>query len=146
MKQQLKYSKDAIVKGFVTNMDYATNNHVNAQNRFNQNFALDNRPLSQQTINSIQEQTDFVFCLSNNCRENYKPVFADETQYLQVSKGSINSSDIGGGCSNPANDNDTTLPVVFDLTTPPNTKDDSIILKSILIGSGVFILLNLFTE
>jgi len=140
MKQQLKYSKDAVIKGFATNMDYTTNNHVNVQNPFNNNFAPDNRPLSPQVTTSIQEQKDYAFCLANNCRENYMPVFADETQYFQVSKDSINANP---EYVNPANDNQMPMPNVFDLTTPPKTKEEDLILKSILIGSGVFILLNL---
>lgn len=151
MKKQLKYSKDAVIKGFVTNMDYTTNNHVNVQNPYNFNFAPDNRPLSPQVTTSIQEQKDFAYCLANNCRENYSPVFANETKYFQVSKDSINSSSHGTSCGCGCNDNNntlpsTTLPNVFDLTTPPATKEDDLILKYILIGSGVFILLNLLTK
>jgi hypothetical protein len=146
MKQQLKYSKDAVIKSFVTNMDYATNNHVNVQNPYNFNFAPDNRPLSSQVTTSIQEQKDFAYCLANNCRGNYSPVFSNEMQYFQVSKDSINSnSSHGASCGCGCNDNNT-LPNVFDLTTPPATKEDDLILKSILIGSGVFILLNLLTK
>jgi hypothetical protein len=67
-------------------------------------------------------------------------------QYFQVSKDSINSnSSHGASCGCGCNDNNT-LPNVFDLTTPPATKEDDLILKSILIGSGVFILLNLLTK
>jgi len=147
MKQQLKYSKDAVIKGFVTNMDYTTNNHVNAQNPFNNNFAPDNRPLSPQVTTSIQEQKDYAFCLANNCRENYSPVFANETQFFQVSKDSVNAN---SGYENPADDNCMAMPMpmpnVFDLTTPPEAKEDSKILEYILIGTGVFILLNLLTD
>lgn len=148
MKQQLKYSKNAVIKDFVTNMDYGNNAHLNAQNPFNENFAPDNRYLSQYTIDSIKNQQDFLFCLSNNCRDNFVPEFADETKYFPVSADSINAS-VTLGNTNPADDNITTiatLPDVSELTTPPNTKEDSAVLNSILIGAGVFILLNLFSE
>ena len=146
MKQQLKYSKNAVIKDFVTNMDYGNNAHLNAQNPFNENFAPDNRYLSQDTIDSIQNQKDFVFCLSNNCRGNFVPEFADETQYFQVGADSINAN-VGLGNTSSINEDITTiatLPDVSELTTPPSAKEDSAVLNSILIGAGVFILLNLF--
>ena len=138
--KQLKYSKNASIKGFITNMNYGNNAHVNAQNPFNENFAADNRYLSQDTIDSIQNQKDFLYCIANDCRGNYVPEFADETQYFPI--GMDSALDDG------ADDEITTIIAadVSGLTTPPNQKENSIILNSILIGTGVFILLNLFSE
>jgi hypothetical protein len=150
MNRQLRYSSKAVVKDFVTNMDYGNNAHLNAQNPFNNNFAPDNRPLNQQTVDSINNQVDYLFCRSNNCRGNYTPIFADETQFLQRTPPTTSTIDTGCGCGAgteikpiqlglPVESN---LPNVADLTEPPTKKDDTL-MKSILIGAGVLILLNL---
>jgi hypothetical protein len=147
MKQHLKYSKDAEIRGFITNMDYSKTAILNVQNPFNNNFAPDNRPLSAETISGIQNSKDFLYCLANNCRDNYVPDFVNEPQYFPVSKDSINANVGYGTEGNPANDNVTVIGTdVTNLTTPPDKKEDSAIMNSILIGAGVFILLNLFTE
>jgi hypothetical protein len=159
MKKQLRYSKNAVIKDFVTNMDYGNNAHLNAQNPFNNNFAPDNRPLNQQTIDSINNQVDYLFCRSNNCRGNYTPIFADQTQFHERITPTSTTIDNGIGCgcgcgsgSTPPKPQITpiqlglpvqnSLPNVADLTEPPTKKDDTLV-KSILIGAGVLILLNL---
>jgi hypothetical protein len=157
MNRQLRYSSKAVVKDFVTNMDYGNNAHLNAQNPFNNNFAPDNRPLNQQTVDSINNQVDYLFCRSNNCRGNYTPIFADQTQFLQRTPTTSTTTSIsttptstnnecGCGTKTKKHPKSKTKKIVFpnvaDLTEPPIKKDDTL-MKSILIGAGVLILLNL---
>ena len=45
-------------------------------------------------VGSAQDEQNYIYSLANNCRGNYQPVFANETQYLPTFNNQINNESL----------------------------------------------------
>jgi hypothetical protein len=103
MNELLKYGKDSVKVGFA---DSGTN------------FYDASYPPKDMQIN-------YVNTLANNCRSMYKPIFANESQYLPVS--------------------DTNVTSAMDLTQPPQESQNNDLMNALLFGGVAIVLYKLFS-
>jgi len=118
----LKYSKDAVIKGFVGVPDKFPIFGEEAL-KFTD---TPNKP-RQQTINEL-------FQMANNCRWWYQPSFADDTKYLQTKP-----VDVGALIEKKIQ-----LPDTED-TTPPQKVEQNTVMNALILGAGIFILYKLLS-
>jgi hypothetical protein len=77
-------------------------------------------------IASASEQVDLLDSLANNCRWWYEPIFSNENKYLPVS-----------------NSSDNNMVSAMDLTEPPKTKKENILLNALLVGGTAIVIYKL---
>jgi hypothetical protein len=127
MSKNLTYNKKAKKKGFVD---------VYFNNRFE---SLPKAPSASEA---------FVYDIANEHRDFFKPIFANETQYLpngnfrgsQVSQAKPNYSETLDVVSN------STRPSTQSLTIPPNKKPDNLLLKGLVLGAGIFLVYQILED
>jgi hypothetical protein len=121
--KSLKYAKGA-KKSFV-------------EGYFNNKFASTPKPV---TANEA-----FVYDVANEQRDFFKPIFANETQYLPNVKGSEVISDFSDNLDTKSTALKSSFPSTESLTIPPNKRADDVI-KFIVVGAGLFLVYQLITE
>lgn len=121
MNQHLKYSKNAVKKGFTNDIQVDFEHNSDA-------FA------------NAQQSTQMVFDMANKCRWDYEPIFVSDSQFLP----NDSSMDIPDTTTVvDTSTTDTKIPPyyvngdmdsvnVMALTRPP--KKDDILLKGLLVG------------
>jgi hypothetical protein len=110
----LKYSKNAVIKGFTGIPDQ---------------FALygQNNTFVGGTTKTVQEQINEINMIANDCRGWYKPIFSGESQFLPVNK----PQDVS------------TIVAEIELKSapePPNKKEENVIVNALILGAGIFVL------
>ena len=123
----LKYSKDAVIKGFVG---------VPVPDKF-PIFGEEALKFTD-TISKPRQQTiNELFQMANNCRWWYQPSFADDTKYLQTKP-------VESAVTNVVSEKPRVASIVD--TTPPRKKVEDNTIKNVLIlGAGIFILYKLLS-
>jgi len=111
----IKYSKNAVIKGFVGIPDqFAV---------YGQEDKFVDAPML-----TPQQRIDEIFTMSNNCRSEYQiPIFADESRFLPVSKTTPDVESLS-------------IEVIPDALKAPNKKEDDTLINAVAIGLGIFVL------
>lgn len=119
----LKYSKDAVIKGFV---GVPVPDQFPVFGEEGLKFADTVSKPRQQTINELFE-------MANNCRWWYQPSFADDTKYLQTKPVEEQKSSVAK-----------TNAIIVD-TKPPQKVEDNTLINVVVLGAGIFILYKLLS-
>lgn len=110
----LKYSKNAVIKGFTGIPDqfelYGQNN----------TFVGD-------IPKTVQEQVNEINMIANDCRGWYKPIFSGESQYLPVSKPQDVSTIVAEV-------------VLKSAPEPPKKKEENVMVNALILGASIFVL------
>jgi hypothetical protein len=123
MNKNLTYSKKA-KKGFV-------------EGYFNNKFA--------EAPKVVSASEAFVYDIANDQREFFKPIFANETQYLP--NGKFIDSQVRPNYSETLDVvSNSTRPSTQSLTIPPNKKSDNLLLKGLVVGAGVFLVYQILED
>jgi len=103
----LECSKNAVVKGF-------------------SNFEQHKGSFADDVLRTPEERIEEIFTIANRCRGWYEPIYADQSNYLPVSKKAA---------------------VVVADTKPPIKMVDvnNDLLKLLLVGAGVFIIIKILS-
>jgi hypothetical protein len=102
---------------------------------FNNKFSSTPKPISASEA--------FVYDVANDQREFFKPLFANETQYLPNIKASEKISDYAENLDSRSKSS--SFPSNKSLTTPPHKKANEII-KFLIIGAGLFVVYQILTD
>ena len=94
---------------------------------------------------SVSASEAFVYDVANDQREFFKPIFANETQYLPNVKGSQVVSDYSENLDTKSNPFKPSLPNTESLTIPPDKKANDII-KFMVIGGALFLVYQIITD
>jgi hypothetical protein len=123
MNKNLTYSKKA-KKGFV-------------EGYFNNKFA--------EAPKVVSASEAFVYDIANDQREFFKPIFANETQYLP--NGKFIDSQVRPNYSETLDVvSNSTRPSTQSLTIPPNKISDNLLLKGLVVGAGVFLVYQILED
>lgn len=123
MNKNLTYSKKA-KKGFV-------------EGYFNNKFA--------ETPKVVSASEAFVYDIANDQREFFKPIFANETQYLP--NGKFSDSQVKPNYAETLDVvSKSTRPSTQSLTIPPNKKSDNLLLKGLVVGAGIFLVYQILED
>ena len=120
MSKHLKYSKDAKI-GF-------------------EGHFFDDKDMSK------AEQTGFVYNVANGYRDRFKPIFANETQYLPNVMGSQLVSDYSQTLDTKSNSFKPSFQSTKSLTIPPNKRKTDDVIKFIVIGGALFLVYQILTD
>ena len=128
MNKNLTYSKKA-KKGFV-------------EGYFNKKVS--------DTPKSASASTAFVYDLANEQREFFKPIFANETQYLPNGTTSISQvkPDYAETLDVISKSKISNSPSISteSLTIPPIKQPDNLLLKGLVLGAGVFLVYQILED
>ena len=113
----LKYSKDAVIKGF-----------TGIPNQFKL-YGEDNT-WADAVVRTPEQRINEVHAMANNCRWNNQPIFANESQFLPVDKNMLVASGMA---------------VVTKKPEPPKKAEDDTLMNAVLLGVGVFVLYKLLS-
>jgi hypothetical protein len=113
----LKYSKDAVIKGFTGMPDQF------------KLYGQDNQ-FADAVFRTPEQRVNEINAMANNCRWNNQPIFADESQFLPVNKEMLVASGMA---------------VVAKKPEPPQKAQDDTLMNAALIGVGVFVLYKLLS-
>jgi hypothetical protein len=101
------------------------------------------------TPKSVSASEAFVYDIANDQREFFKPIFANETQYLPNVMGSQLVSDYSQTLDNTSIPfsvkSKSSFPNKESLTIPPNKRADDVI-KFIVIGGALFLVYQILTD
>jgi hypothetical protein len=123
MNKNLTYSKKA-KKGFV-------------EGYFNKKVS--------DTPKSASASTAFVYDLANEQREFFKPIFANETQYLP--NGTLSDSQVKTSYAETLDVvSNSTQPSTQSLTIPPIKQPDNLLLKGLVVGAGIFLVYQILED
>jgi hypothetical protein len=123
-------------------------------------------------VGSAQDEQNYIYSLANNCRGNYQPVFANETQYLPTFNNNELTLDISVLATLPegsyveeaqfpivtatevpvfeaqSNTSDNNQPPVYsrNLTEPPLKQDDkkTVLLEMAVVALGAALITKIF--
>ena len=102
---------------------------------FNNKFSSTPKPISASEA--------FVYDVANDQRDFFKPLFANETQYLPNIKASEKISDYAENLDSRSKSS--SFPSNKSLTIPPNKKANDII-QFIVIGGALFLVYQILTD
>lgn len=124
MNKNLTYNKKAKKKGFVDGY-------------FNNRFeSIPKAPSASEA---------FVYDIANEHRDFFKPIFANETQYLP--NGTFRDSQVKTNYSETLDVvSNSTRPSTQSLTIPPNKKSDNLLLKGLVLGAGIFLVYQILED
>jgi hypothetical protein len=123
MNKNLTYSKKA-KKGFV-------------EGYFNKKVS--------DTPKSASASTAFVYDLANEQREFFKPIFANETQYLP--NGTLSDSQVKTSYAETLDVvSNSTRPSTQSLTIPPIKQPDNLLLKGLVVGASIFLVYQILED
>jgi len=97
------------------------------------------------TPKSVSASEAFVYDIANDQREFFKPIFANETQYLPNVVGTEVLSDYSQTLDTTSNSNIRSFQSTKSLTIPPNKRADDVI-KFIVIGGALFLVYQILTD
>lgn len=60
----------------------------------NEHLKLGQGAIIKGFVGSAQDEQNYIYSLANNCRGNYQPVFANETQYLPTFNNQLNNESL----------------------------------------------------
>ena len=114
----LKYSKDAVIKGFTGIPDQ---------------FKLygEDNTFVDTVVRTPQQRVNEINAMANNCRMWNQPIFAGETQFLPVDKNALVKTEVAV--------------LVGKKPEPPKKAQDDTLMNAVLIGVGVFVLYKLLS-
>lgn len=90
---------------------------------------------------AVSNSETFIYDLANEHRQFFKPIFANESQYLpNTIKSGLNSDysetlDVTSNLSNSRSQSISSQ----SLTIPPNKKSNNLLLKAVVLGAGLFL-------
>jgi hypothetical protein len=102
---------------------------------FNNKFSSTHKPISASEA--------FVYDVANEQRDFFKPIFANETQYLPNVKGTETLSDYSDNLDSISKKS--SFPSNESLTIPPHKKANDII-KFLIVGAGLFVVYQILTD
>jgi hypothetical protein len=103
---------------------------------FNNKFSSTHKPISASEA--------FVYDVANEQRDFFKPIFANETQYLPNVKGSEKFSDYPNNLDSISKNS--SFPSNESLTIPPHKKQANDIIKFIVVGGALFLVYQILTD
>jgi hypothetical protein len=99
---------------------------------------------------SVSASEAFVYDVANEQREFFKPIFANETQYLPNVLGSELVSDYSQTLDNTSIpfsvQSKSSFPNKKSLTVPPNKRKADDIIKFIVVGGALFLVYQILTD
>jgi len=127
------------------------NNHLtyskNAKKGFVEGYF--NKKVSE-TPKTASASTAFVYDLANEQREFFKPIFANETQYLP--NGTFSDSQVKPDYAETldvvSKSIQTNIPSnsTQSLTIPPNKQPDNLLLKGLVVGASIFLVYQILED
>ena len=102
---------------------------------FNNKFSSTPKPVSASEA--------FVYDVANEQRDFFKPIFANETQYLPNVKGTEKFSDYSDKLDSKSNKSG--FPSNESLTLPPHKRTNDII-KFLIVSAGLFVVYQILTD
>jgi hypothetical protein len=107
---------------------------------FNNKFSSTPKPISASEA--------FVYDVANEQRDFFKPIFANETQYLPNIKGTEKLSDYSDKLDSKSNSkiNKSGFPSNESLTLPPHKRNKSDIIKFLIVSAGLFVVYQILTD
>ena len=102
---------------------------------FNNKFSSTPKPISASEA--------FVYDVANEQRDFFKPIFANETQYLPNVKGTEKLSDYSDKLDSKSNKS--SFPSNESLTLPPHKRTNDII-KFLIVSAGLFVVYQILTD
>ena len=105
---------------------------------FNKKFAS--------TPKSVSASEAFVYDVANDQREFFKPIFANETQYLPNVMGTQVVSDYSQTLDTKSNSYKPSFQSTKSLTIPPNKRKADDIIKFIVVGGALFLVYQILTD
>ena len=98
------------------------------------------------TPRNVSASEAFVYDVANDQREFFKPIFANETQYLPNVMGSQLVSDYSQTLDTQSNSFKPSFQSIKSLTVPPNKRKADDIIKFIVVGGVLFLVYQILTD
>jgi len=95
---------------------------------------------------SVSASEAFVYDVANEQREFFKPIFANETQYLPNVLGSELVSNYSQTLDTKSNSIKPSFQSTKSLTIPPNKRKADDIIKFIVVGGALFLVYQILTD
>jgi len=95
---------------------------------------------------SVSASEAFVYDVANEQREFFKPIFANETQYLPNVFGSELVSNYSQTLDTKSNSIKPSFQSTKSLTIPPNKRKADDIIKFIVVGGALFLVYQILTD
>ena len=96
-------------------------------------------------VPTLSASEAFVYDIANDQREFFKPIFANETQYLPNDK--FSDSQVKPNYAETLDVvSKSTRPSTQSLTIPPNKKSDNLLLKGLVVGAGIFLVYQILED
>jgi len=95
---------------------------------------------------SVSASEAFVYDVANEQREFFKPIFANETQYLPNVLGSELVSNYSQTLDTKSNSIKPSFQSTKSLTIPPNKRKADDIIKFVVIGGALFLVYQILTD